>query len=362
MVLRSLVAALAVIALPSKARALNPPQNIAIDGGPLGQIVFSGGVDGGFYAQSNAPKNTKTYGAALGNALVELQKTTGIVQFTIEIGAYSAQTLGAAPVVNNYFSVSPLFAGYITIAPNDNVSVSAGQLNPLVGYEGAQDWLNTGEFFSAIAATQPGQGRGVQIALTQGTLSASLSLTDGYYTGVVNYLQGIGSWAPNEQNSLSVYGGGNLGRTGVNALGSGNVLLNNSTLLGAFYTRTQGGLSITPEVQVQYANPNAALGLGGYARNLSAAVFALYQFSGTNYSLGGFVEYATQASNKAATTTADFFGTGPNSSFYGVSIAPAWQKGNLFARADLGLLHAHVTAGGAKPLALQTTMEVGLLF
>jgi hypothetical protein len=58
--------------------------------------------------------------------------------------------------------------------------------------------------------------------------------------------QGIGTRAPDGNNSVSLYGGGNLGRTDRG--------LDNSTLLGAFYTRTQEELARAAEVQVQYAN------------------------------------------------------------------------------------------------------------
>jgi hypothetical protein len=359
-----ILAGLCLTAAPSAALALNGPSAITIDGGPLGPLSLSGGVDGGFYVQSNTSSRAKSDGAALGNALIELQKTSGILQFTIEVGAYSTQTLGTAPVTDDYFSTSPLYAGYITIAPNSVVSLSAGQLSPLVGYEASQDWGNASQFFSEIAATQPGQGRGAQVALTEGAFSATVSLTDGYYTGVVNYVQGIGTWAPDSNDSVSLFGGGNLGRTGLNAQGTGNTLLDNSTLLGAFYTRTLGALTLTPEVQVQYANASEPLGLGGYVRSFSAALFADYQFAGTPFSLGGFVEYGTEGydKNAAYTTTPDFFGTGPSSSLYGLSIAPTWQKGDLFARVDLGALQAHVTAGGSKPVELQIALEAGLLF
>jgi hypothetical protein len=364
MKLLSLLAGLCLATTPGAALALSGPLAISIDGGPLGALSLSGGADGGFYVQSYAPPRTKTVGAALGNALIELQKNSGVVQFTIEVGAYSAQALGTAPVTDDYFSSSPLYAGYITIVPNSVVNVSAGQLSPLVGYEASQDWGNASQFFSVIAATQPGQGRGAELALTEGPFSATISLTDGYYTGVVNYAQGIGTWAPDGNDSVSVYGGGNLGRTGVNAQGSGSVLFDNSTLLGAFYTHTEGAVTITPEVQVQYANASAPLGLGGYVRSLSAALFADYAFTGTPFSLGGFVEYATEGYDKQVTytTSPDFFGTGPGSSLYGLSIAPTWQRGDLFARVDFGLLHANVTAGGTKPVEVQGALEAGLLF
>lgn len=343
-----------LVLAPGAAFALNAPGAITIDGGPLGPLSLTGGADGGFYAQTNAPPGTLSNGAALGNALVELQKTSGLVQFTLETGAYAAQTLGSAPVTNNYTAESALYAGYLSIAPNSWLSLSAGQLSPLVGYEGSQDWANASAFFSEVAATEPGQGRGVEVALNQGKFSATISLTDGYYTGVVNYVQGIGTWTPDSSDSVSIYGGGARGPVGVNAPGAGNALLDNSTLFGAFYTRSQGALTLIPELQVQYWHA---------VRSITTALFANYTISGP-WSVGGFAEYATQGYNKTTVyaATPDFFGYGPGSSLYGASVAPAWQRDDLFTRVDVGVLQAHVTAGGAKPLELQGELEGGVLF
>ncbi|HQU03746.1 MAG TPA: outer membrane beta-barrel protein, partial [Acidocella sp.] len=226
-------------------------------------------------------------------------------------------------------------------------------------------------YFSEVAAVEPAQGRGGQIAITQGPLSATVSLTDGYYTGVVNYLQWNLTYTPTAAHSFSFFGGANLGRTGANVHGVGDVLLNNSRLVGLFYTYTADRFSLTPEVQYQYAARNNALGIGGPVTNLSLALFGDYQFTaGSPWSVGGFVEYATETYNKAAAYTAapDFFGYGPGASITGISITPTWQGKNLFVRSDVGFVHVHPGAGGAafgtgkQADQVSMLMEAGVLF
>jgi len=340
------------LVLSGTAAAMNGPTAISIDGGPLGNLSLSGGAAGDGYVLDNAIPGEKTTGITLGNALIQVQKTTGIVQFTVAVGAYSSETLGYAPAATNYVAESPLYAGYVTIAPNADISISAGQLSPLVGYEASQDWSNANTYFSEVAYTEPAQGRGVEVALTQGNFSATVSLTDGYYTNVLNYVQGIGTYAADANDSVSLFGGGNLGRTGVNVPGIGNQVLDNSTLLGAFYTRTQGALSLTPEVQVQYAAKDAARGQNGGNSAVTVALFGDEQLGqnspqGSAWSVGGFVEYATQFYDKSAAYaySPDFFGFGPGSSLYGVSITPTWQHQDLFLRADAGYIHVHRGSG-----------------
>jgi hypothetical protein len=344
----------ALALLGGPAAAMNGPNAIEIDGGPLGPLQLSGGVDGFGYAQSDTDAGDKTDGIALGNALVQLQKNSGLLQFTVEVGAYTTQVLGYAPLdagpgSPNYAPESPLYAGYVTIAPTANLSFSAGQLVSLVGFEATQDWSNANAYFSEVAATQPGEGRGAQVAYTNGPLTATVSLTDGYYTGVINYLQGIVTYAPNGQNSFNLFGGSALGRVGSAVHGPGTPLLDNSTLVGGFYTATVGRLSVTPEAQYQYTNRSTALGLGGQVSNLSLAVFETYQLAdNAPWSIGGFVEYAEEGYDKSSlyTVSPDFFGFGPGASLEGISVTPTWQGKNLFVRVDGGFIHVDRGAGG----------------
>jgi len=71
------VAASSLFAI-SAAHALNGPSAIQIDGGPLGPLEISGGLDGYGFVQSGASTNSllgtdRTVGVNVGSALIELQ-------------------------------------------------------------------------------------------------------------------------------------------------------------------------------------------------------------------------------------------------------------------------------------------------
>jgi Putative beta-barrel porin-2, OmpL-like. bbp2 len=360
---------LATLATTSAASAMNGPAAIQIDGGPLGPLQFSGGVDGYGYTLTAPEPGTNSTGVSLANALIELQKTSGTLQATVEIGAYSTQALGEEPVSvsknpQGYFPESPLFSGYLTIAPSSEFSLSFGQFAPLVGFEGTQDWDNANVFVSEISFVEPGQGRGAQAMFNKGKFSASVSLTDGYYTGVFNYLQWLLTYTPNSSNNFNLFEGTNLGQTGSSVGGSGNVLLDNSTMLGGFYTHTAGNLSVTPEFQYQYTPEIAKLGIDHPVSNLAAVVFMDYQFGTSPWSLGGFVEYATQFVNRenASNASMDYFGFGPGSNLTGISLTPTWQYKNLFVRADAGFLHVGHGNEGTEPNQFSGLLEAGVLF
>src|SRR5271154_7470538 len=113
------VAASSLFAI-NAAHALNGPSAIQIDGGPLGPLQISGGLDGYGFVQSGTSTNSllgtnRTVGVNVGSALIELQKTTGVLQFTIEVGSNGGTTvLGARPIQTsiNQYSTGPLYAGY----------------------------------------------------------------------------------------------------------------------------------------------------------------------------------------------------------------------------------------------------------
>lgn len=374
------VAASSLLALHS-AQALTGPAAIQIDGGPLGALQLSGGVDGfGYYINPTVSGQSST-GADVGSALVELQKTSGVLQFTIEIGSSGGgDTLGTTPSKTSIttFTTGPLYAGYITIAPpNSPITVSAGQLGSLEGYESGIDWNNADQLTTGIFYVQNSQSRGVSATYTGGPLTATVEFGDGYDTGVFNFLQALATYTINSTNSVSVYYGGNLGTTGLNTFAYGGGTTGgygaefvNSQMIGGYYSYTMGNLNVVPEVQYQYAKKDSKIGISKPTSNFGAAVFGNYAFGTSPYSLGGWVEYLD--SHQAAGDSFSPWFAGQNAEAVGISVAPTWQYKDLFARANAGylyLLNNKSTNGkygygnsGTGRNAITGTLEAGLLF
>jgi hypothetical protein len=393
------VAASSLLAI-SAAHALNGPTAIQIDGGPLGPLEVSGGLDGYGFVQSGTSTNTgnvldtnRTDGVNVGSALIELQKSSGVVQFTVEVGSVGGTpTLGEKPTQTtiNEFATGPLYAGYVTLAPkNSPVTISAGQMVSLEGYEGATDWSNPVQLTTAIFEVQNSNSRGVSLNYTKGAINATVMYGDGYETGVFNFLQALVSYTFNANNVLNVYYGGNLGQTGLNAKTYGSALCNygdascggtvgsfgpefdNSQLVGAYYSYTMGNLNLVPEVQYQVAKENAKLGIFKPTSNFGAAVFSTYTFGKSPYSLGSWVEYF-DSHGSALDSGSDSWFLGPNAEAIGFAVAPTWQYKDLFARANAGYLYLlnntanGVTFGygnnGTGRSEFTGTLEAGVLF
>ncbi len=365
------------------AHALNGPTNIDIDGGPLGQLELSGGVSGYFYGQSGTSRNNESGDSAVGNkaaganvsqALIELQKTSGILQFTIEVGPQNGVPyLGVKPTQASVsvYRASPLYLGYVTLAPtNSPVTISVGQLPSLEGYESGLSWGNANLFRSALYSVENMQNVGVSGTYTHGPLSATVTYGDGYDTRVFNFLQALVTYNFNSNNALNVYYGGDLGKTGVNAItynqytvGNYGSYFVNSQMYGAYYSYTNGNLNLVPEVQYVYANRDVALGIPNYTSNFGAALFSDYTFGKSPYSLGGMAEYFT------SNGSGDWF-IAPHAEGVGFQLSPTWQYKDLFARVSAGYMHL-INRGDGDPAygnegtgtnVVQGALEAGLLF
>lgn len=355
--------------------AMNGPTAIQIDGGPLGEWELTGGVDGVFYSMTGSQSysdqeginypgtsnaGAKVSGTALLNSLVQLQKTTGILQATIEVGPqnFLYEGLGVTPASIQSYATGPLNAAYITIAPpNSPVTISFGQMAGLEGIEAFQDWGNSNIFYSSVSYVEAGYSRGISVNYTQGAFNATAFLSDGYYTGVFNFLQAQANYTFNSHNILGVFYGGNLGRTGVNThtYGNGRLAYNdsyvafapefaNSQLFGAYYNYTAGNLNLIPEFQFEHASAQHSLGIQKPMTNAIAVVFANYNFSNSPYSLGAWAEYFDQHEGAADAANELYWFYGPNASGEQVSITPTWQYKDLFARVDFGGLHLNRTS------------------
>jgi Putative beta-barrel porin-2, OmpL-like. bbp2 len=370
------------------AHALNGPTAIDIDGGPLGQLELSGGMSGYFYGQTGTSNKGNSGGSLLGDrssganlaqALIELQKTSGILQFTIEVGPQAGSPyLGLKPSKASVtvYRASPIYLGYVTLAPkNSPVTISVGQLGSLEGYESGVSWNDANLYKSALFYVENGQNVGVSATYTHDKFSAQVTFGDGYDTRVFNFLQALATYQFNSNNALNVYYGGELGKTGLNAITYGQTPVGvygpefvNSQMFGAFYSYTQGNLNVVPEVQYVYANPDHALMIPNYTSNFGAAVFTDYTFGKSPYSLGGMAEYFT------SNGSGNWF-IAPHAEGVGIQLSPTWQYKDLYARLSVGYMHllnrGFNTPGSPAPAygnngtgnnVVQGALEAGLLF
>ncbi len=379
--------------IPAFAVAVEQPSPFSFDAGPLGQLEISGGADGYGYALAGAGSDTDkgllgtstSAGLEFLNGLVKLQKPDGLIQFTIEAGGVNSLTLGTRPktVTAQKWSTGPFRAAYITAAPTSDLTISAGQIGSLEGYELGIDWRNFNMMTTSLWDVENAQSVGVTATYTHGPFAGSIAFSDGFDTNVWNYLQLLASYSINDNNEISLFGATNLGATGLNArfygsatrpyssstvaeAGAANLV--NSSVIGGYYSMTSGNLTLVPEVQYVWSTRNPNVGLTDYSSHFGVALFANYKLGDSPFSIGGWLQYFTSNGNQT-------WFLNPGAQGYGMVVGPTWSpdwaKKHLFVRGEAGLLHltaigtpGSVGYGSSGSDRNQATFlaEVGVLF
>ena len=123
------------------------PNPISFDAGPLGPVYWTGVVSGLGMWQNNVFPGDQHALASLSNGQFSFQKTDGLFQYYLQVGAYTIPDLGAP-----YFNVltttgdffGPLPIAWAKVAPTDTFSIQGGQLPTLIGAEKSRASIRPG--------------------------------------------------------------------------------------------------------------------------------------------------------------------------------------------------------------------------
>ncbi len=348
----------------------------SVNGGPLGKIYVSGQVTGLALAQSNtAPSAYPGNGASLldlSNAQVELQTTSGPVQFYVQAGAYSLPTLGTSYVRAsraNALTFGPAPVAYIKLAPSADVTVQVGALPALIGDEYIFTFQNMNIERGLLWSQEQDVSKGVQVNYSHGPVLLQGSLNDGFDSGRYNWITGLGAYTLDSANTVTVDGGANLGTTPTSTFRT-PLAQNNSAIVNLAYTYSKGPLTINPYLQYTAVRAMPALGIESSAKTYSGAILAKYSFT-PEFSLAGRAEYEDSVAGGCAIGGCALANLlyGPGSSAASLTLTPTYQKGVVFVRGELShTVIAHLTAGdgfGSTGMAKtqdRVLIETGVLF
>ncbi len=357
---------------PLSANATPP----SVDGGPLGKIYVSGQVTGLGLTQSNpAPSAYPGNGASLldlSNAQVELQTTSGPVQFYVQAGAYALPTLGTSYVrasrANN-LTFGPVPVAYVKLAPSADVTVQVGALPALIGAEYIFTFQNMNIERGLLWSQEQDVSKGVQVNYSHGPVLLQGSLNDGFDSGRYNWITGLGAYTLDSANTVTIDGGANIGMTPTSSFRT-PVAQNNSAIVNLAYTYSKGPLTINPYLQYTSVRAMPALGIESSAKTYSGAILAKYSFT-SEFTLAARAEYEGSVAGGCAIGGCALANLlyGPGSSAASLTLTPTYQKGVVFVRGELShTVIAHLTAGdgfGSTGMAKsqdRALIETGILF
>jgi Putative beta-barrel porin-2, OmpL-like. bbp2 len=349
-----------------------PPPKYTL--GPLGDVYFDGIGSGLFQWQNNVvpnvfPGNYASNGD-LSNGQFFVQKTDGVVQFYAQGGSYSITSLGT-PYISNALATSGSNSpfgnlwgwfpqGFVKIVPTDNFSIQGGKLPTLIGAEYSFSFENINIERGLLWNQEPAVSKGGQANYTIGPVALSLSFTDGFDSGVWNWVTGSATYTLNSSNSFIFAAGGNAGSTNINTLRT-PLLQNNSQIYNLIYTYNSDPWIIQPYFQATHVPTNHKIGIDTSASTFGAALLVNYDL-GSGFNLGGRVEYiGTSGDNNLL--------YGPGSGAFSFTFTPTYQYQYFFARGEFSWVKANsITDGfgfgstGTNTSQTRFVLETGILF
>lgn len=330
---------------PSMAGPLKLPPPILFDAGPLGKLALNGILSGMGAWQDHPSNHDHDARADISNAQIFLQKSSGILQFYLQAGAYNIPALGipfisTGSTVNNFFGALPV--GYFSFVPKNNLSLAIGQLPTLMGNEDTFSFQNVDVERGLLWNQTNDISRGMQINYSRGPLSGSFSWNDGYYSNRYNWLTGALTYTINPKNSIGFTGGGNLGHTGYSAAAT-PLYLNNSRLYDLIYTRTSTHWTLSPYIQFNYVPKDLRIAVPRTTATEGAAFLASYSWT-PHFFLAGRTELIASTGSVANGALNLIYG--PGSQAWSLTLTPTYQKKMFFARPEFSFVQAFNSKAG----------------
>ncbi|MGH9616248.1 MAG: outer membrane beta-barrel protein [Acidobacteriaceae bacterium] len=339
-------AAPAPLAMPAMVGPLSTAPPTTFDAGRyFGKLQVTGILSGFAYAQDNHASSDRSRDADISNVQVFVQKTSGMVQFYLQGGAYNLPALGT-PFLSTRATVSdfygPLPQGYIKLVPRGSFSFLAGKLPTLVGAEDTFTFENMNIERGLLWNQENAVNRGLQVSYSKGKLSGALTWNDGFYSNRYNWLWGMLTYAPNAANSVEVVGGGNYGTTDHSTVAT-PLYQNNSSIYNVIYTHTAKKWILEPYLQITYVPMNAGIGVARATSTAGVAVLGTYTFS-SHVSLAARGEYIASTGSAGNGEVNLLYGVGSDA--WSMTVTPTYQDKAFFARAEFSVVHAMDTTSG----------------
>jgi hypothetical protein len=348
------------------------PGSYPVETGVMGHWYVDGVLSGvGLVQDHPAPKDRAAL-LDLSNAQISIQKTDGLVQFYLQLGAYSLPEVGvqygrltdASHAVGPFYSFFP--QGFVKFAPSAGFTVKIGKLPTLIGPEDIFTFENVNIERGLLWGQEPTVSRGVQADFTSGPVTLNLSLNNGFYSNHYTWISGAATWTLDKSNTVALQGGDNLGHDAVSTTAT-PLPQNNGSIVDLVFTHQAGKFSITPYLQYSGIPADQRIGLLHAASSYGAAVLINAPLDPA-WSLGGRVEYLGTAGREGFSHGVNLL-YGPGSGAVSFTLTPAYASGLFFIRTDLSAVAitsfvpgSGFGASGEARLQLRAMVETGVIF
>ncbi len=353
----------AAISTPAFGGIIKANPNPACITTPIGDIYVGGAVSG--YAYSYSQPNSTFYSVPgvpderfgrvdFSNLQGWIQKADGPLQFYVHAGIYSIPALGL-PLFSTLEQTESLF-GPVPVAfgryqITDEFSVQAGRMFTNIGTELLFTYQNLNISRGLLFNQENFINQGVQVNYAAGPWAASLAVTDGFFSGELNWVTGLITYKIDDSNTIGVNGGTHFSdfdastRSPRFQFATVNYL-QNSSIISLNYTYSNGPWIVSPYIQYTASDRNLNFGtpiLG--VETFGGALLAGYVFN-EHFGLAGRFEYITQSGTVGNLASAQSALYGPGSSALSFTITPTFTWDRYFLRGEFAYVEAFdVTPG-----------------
>jgi hypothetical protein len=152
---------------------------------PIGTINVSGALTVyTIHSNNKALNDNKKTRYDVGSTIISLSKSAEPLSFTLIGGAYAVPGagLGLSKTSQSTDLFSPIPVAYVEYSPMKGLSVQAGKLPTIIGYESAFTYQNNYIQRGLVWNMQPVINNGVRITYSTDLFFVKLGVNDGFYT------------------------------------------------------------------------------------------------------------------------------------------------------------------------------------
>ncbi len=327
---------------------------------PLGKLNLRGAFTGYTIYTNNRAGGDKKTRYDIGSALISVSKPAEPVGFTLIGGAYGVPVVGVGigktTDATSLFSALPV--AYIEVSPADSLSIQAGKLPTIIGYESAFTFLNNYLQRGLVWNMQPVVNNGVRVVYGWDMFSLKMGINDGFYTLSTKdskpAFEGSIGVSPTKESSLSF----NFLIPDKDSKPNDTANPSNKREFNAVGSYTIGALSLGIDLLYVEAPKSAKAGVPEKAKASGGAFHVSYKFE--PFVLSGRVEYVKDNTDAGGI---DLVGIGEGNKGWTFTLTPSYAKGPLFVRAELSYVKAdNPFTSNNKKDQTRLGLEVGLIF
>ncbi|MCX7989399.1 MAG: porin [Aquificaceae bacterium] len=325
----------------------------------LGTLNITGALTGYGIHSVNRTDNKKTR-YDVGSALINLSKPAEPFGFTFIGGAYGVPVVGVGIVKTSDTTdlFSPLPVAYLEYAPMKGLSLQAGKLPTIIGYESAFTYLNNHIQRGLVWNMQPVVNNGLRLTYTTELFFVKAGLNDGFYTLSTTHpkpaFEGSFGFTPTKDSSISF----NFIIPDKSSRPNDTAVPANKREFNLLASYTIGSMSFGMDFTYVEAPRDAEAQVQAKAKASGGALHLSYDLK--PFKLSGRVEYFRDSSDAGGT---DLVGLGEGNKGWTLTLTPSYTKGPLLVRAEFSYVKAdNPFTVNNKKSQTRAGIEVGFLF